>query len=140
LIGARHFVAVAAPTVDRLSVRLVVDSYFDLFMPKRRIRKSRSSMSAEFPPRNLDAGQCEWGLSLHLESEKAGDAINTCSILVSRRRSSAQFDLLGIEPEKLDGLILSHSHRDHYGGLGRLRRALPRPDAAAISSSIPAAI
>ncbi len=27
------------------------------------------------------------------------------------------FDLLGIAPEKLDGLILSHSHRDHYGGL-----------------------
>jgi 7,8-dihydropterin-6-yl-methyl-4-(beta-D-ribofuranosyl)aminobenzene 5'-phosphate synthase len=27
------------------------------------------------------------------------------------------FDLLGIEPAKLDGLILSHSHRDHYGGL-----------------------
>src|ERR1700720_669301 len=28
------------------------------------------------------------------------------------------FDLLGIEPERLNGLILSHGHRDHYGGLG----------------------
>jgi 7,8-dihydropterin-6-yl-methyl-4-(beta-D-ribofuranosyl)aminobenzene 5'-phosphate synthase len=27
------------------------------------------------------------------------------------------FDLLGIEPERLNGLILSHGHRDHYGGL-----------------------
>jgi 7,8-dihydropterin-6-yl-methyl-4-(beta-D-ribofuranosyl)aminobenzene 5'-phosphate synthase len=27
------------------------------------------------------------------------------------------FSLLGIEPERLDGLILSHGHRDHYGGL-----------------------
>jgi len=27
------------------------------------------------------------------------------------------FTLLGVEPERLDGLILSHGHRDHYGGL-----------------------
>src|ERR1700746_963756 len=27
------------------------------------------------------------------------------------------FTLLGIEPERLNGLILSHGHRDHYGGL-----------------------
>ena len=43
------------------------------------------------------------------------------------------FDLLGIAPEKLDGLILSHSHRDHYGGLvgfvGRYRAACARPEA-----------
>jgi phosphoribosyl 1,2-cyclic phosphodiesterase len=27
------------------------------------------------------------------------------------------FNLLGIESERLDGLILSHGHRDHYAGL-----------------------
>src|ERR1700746_3178730 len=27
------------------------------------------------------------------------------------------FTLVGIEPERLNGLILSHGHRDHYGGL-----------------------
>jgi len=38
--------------------------------------------------------------------------------LVSRRRFiSRKFRPARIEPEKLDGLILSHSHRDHYGGL-----------------------
>ena len=37
------------------------------------------------------------------------------------------FDLLGIAPEQLDGLILSHSHRDHYGGLvGFVGRYRPR--------------
>ena len=27
------------------------------------------------------------------------------------------FDLLGIDPGRIHGLILSHGHRDHYGGL-----------------------
>jgi 7,8-dihydropterin-6-yl-methyl-4-(beta-D-ribofuranosyl)aminobenzene 5'-phosphate synthase len=30
---------------------------------------------------------------------------------------SRNFDLLGINPAKINGLILSHAHRDHYGGL-----------------------
>ncbi len=30
---------------------------------------------------------------------------------------SRNFDLLGIDPGKLTGLILSHAHRDHYGGM-----------------------
>jgi 7,8-dihydropterin-6-yl-methyl-4-(beta-D-ribofuranosyl)aminobenzene 5'-phosphate synthase len=60
----------------------------------------------------------EWGLSLHLESQAGGatgqyllDFGYTPEILVRN------FDLLGIEPERLNGLILSHAHRDHYGGL-----------------------
>ena len=60
----------------------------------------------------------EWGLSLHLESQAGGatgqyllDFGYTPEILVRN------FDLLGIEPERLNGLILSYGHRDHYGGL-----------------------
>ena len=30
---------------------------------------------------------------------------------------SRNFELLDIDPAKLDGLILSHAHRDHYGGM-----------------------
>src|SRR5258707_6010090 len=63
----------------------------------------------------------EWGLSLHLESRNAGAARQylldfgyTPEVLLRN------FSLLGIEPERLDGLILSHGHRDHYGGVSRL--------------------
>ena len=108
----------AAPTVESLSVRLVVDSYFDLFMPKVTHPQVRIEHVSRIPGRETSTLACEWGLSLHLESRKAGERRQylldfgfTPEILLRN------FDLLGIETEKLDGLILSHSHRDHYGGM-----------------------
>jgi 7,8-dihydropterin-6-yl-methyl-4-(beta-D-ribofuranosyl)aminobenzene 5'-phosphate synthase len=108
----------AAPVVDSLSVRVVVDSVFDQFMPKathpmvkiEHVGRIRSKLNSTL------AG--EWGLSLHLESHSMGLAAEylldfgyTPEVLVRN------FNLLGIEPERLNGLILSHGHRDHYGGL-----------------------
>jgi 7,8-dihydropterin-6-yl-methyl-4-(beta-D-ribofuranosyl)aminobenzene 5'-phosphate synthase len=107
-----------APLVQSLSVRVIVDSVFDQFMPKAthpmvaiehvgRIRRNLNSTLAG-----------EWGLSLHLESRGAAgtgqyllDFGYTPEVLIRN------LTLLGIEPERLDGLILSHGHRDHYGGL-----------------------
>ncbi len=106
------------PVVDRLSVRLVVDSYHDIFMPKAEHPHVRIEHVARMPGRQQETFACEWGLSLHLESQAAGqrgqyllDFGFTPEVL------NRNFDLLGIEPGKLDGLILSHAHRDHYGGM-----------------------
>ena len=106
------------PAVDRLSVRLVVDSYFDLFMPRATHPLVAIEHVSRIPGRETSTLACEWGLSLHLESERAGarhqyllDFGFTPEII------NRNFDLLGIAAEALDGLILSHSHRDHYGGL-----------------------
>jgi 7,8-dihydropterin-6-yl-methyl-4-(beta-D-ribofuranosyl)aminobenzene 5'-phosphate synthase len=118
-----------APLVDRLSVRLVVDSYHDIFMPRATHPHVQIEHVARMPGRETETFAGEWGLSLHLESQAAGqrhqyllDFGFTPEVL------NRNFDLLGIEPNKLDGLILSHSHRDHYGGLvgfvGRYRPEL----------------
>ena len=108
----------AAPVVASLSVRVVVDSVFDQFMPKathplvaiEHVGRIRSNLNSTL------AG--EWGLSLHLKSKSAAgtgqyllDFGYTPEVLVRN------FTLLAVEPERLDGLILSHGHRDHYGGL-----------------------
>lgn len=107
-----------APVVESLSVRVVVDSVFDQFMPKathpmvaiEHVGRIRNNLNSTL------AG--EWGLSLHLESRNANETNQhlldfgyTPEVLLRN------FSLLGIEPERLDGLILSHGHRDHYGGL-----------------------
>lgn len=107
-----------APTVDSLSVRLVVDSYFDLFMPKATHPHVAIEHVSRIPGRETSTLACEWGLSLHLQSARAGEThqylldFGFTPEIVNRN-----FDLLGIEAAKLDGLILSHSHRDHYGGM-----------------------
>jgi 7,8-dihydropterin-6-yl-methyl-4-(beta-D-ribofuranosyl)aminobenzene 5'-phosphate synthase len=61
-----------APTVESLSVRLVVDSYHDIFMPKAEHPFCRIEHVARMPGREKETFACEWGLSLHLESKAAG--------------------------------------------------------------------
>ncbi len=107
-----------APTVASLSVRVVVDGSFDQFMPKQTHPMARIEHVSRIRGREMTTLAGEWGLSLHLESKSAGaggqyllDFGYTPEILLRN------FDLLGIMPEKLDGLILSHAHRDHYGGM-----------------------
>jgi 7,8-dihydropterin-6-yl-methyl-4-(beta-D-ribofuranosyl)aminobenzene 5'-phosphate synthase len=108
-----------APTVDSLSVRVVVDSFFDQFMPRQDHAHCKVEHVSRIRGREQESTLAgEWGLSLHLVSRQAGadgqyllDFGYTPEILLRN------FDLLGVEPDKLNGLILSHSHRDHYGGL-----------------------
>lgn len=108
-----------APTVKSLSVRLVVDSYFDQFMPKAEHPFCRIEHVSRIKGREQEATLAgEWGLSLHLESQDAaGRAEYLLDFGYTPEILLRNFDLLGIAPERLSGLILSHAHRDHYGGL-----------------------
>ena len=106
------------PVVESLSVRLLVDSYYDLFMPKATHPQVRIEHMSRLPGRERSTLACEWGLSLHLESTGGGNRRQyLLDFGFTPEVINRNFDLLGIEAEKLDGLILSHSHRDHYGGL-----------------------
>lgn len=107
-----------APVVDTLQVRIVVDSHYERFLPKMEHPDVKIEHVSQIPGRQMMTLAGEWGLSLHLSSEKSGNpAQYLLDFGYTPEILNRNFDLLGIETGKLNGLILSHGHRDHYGGL-----------------------
>jgi 7,8-dihydropterin-6-yl-methyl-4-(beta-D-ribofuranosyl)aminobenzene 5'-phosphate synthase len=129
----------AAPEIDRLAIRVVVDSGHELFLDKTdhpMVKVERSGIGVIGGAKALSGLNSQWGLSLYLESISGGvtrrqmlDFGLTPDVLVNNAR------LLGVDPARLDGLILSHGHGDHHGGLiGFLEkhRSALRPDIALV--------
>jgi 7,8-dihydropterin-6-yl-methyl-4-(beta-D-ribofuranosyl)aminobenzene 5'-phosphate synthase len=121
------------PVVDKLDVRVIVDGAHDVFIPEQKagdvtVAQTRLQRGANYR-RTL---QSEWGLSLHLTSRKAAetrqyllDFAYTPGVLINN------IELLEIDLPSLDGLILSHGHLDHWGGLPGLlekHRGVMKPD------------
>jgi 7,8-dihydropterin-6-yl-methyl-4-(beta-D-ribofuranosyl)aminobenzene 5'-phosphate synthase len=120
-----------APIVDKLTVRVVVDLTHNIFLKSTTF----NGMSLLPPPRAKDYTKelhSQWGLSLLLESVKSGQ---TRTLMVDYAYTPDallnNIELLGVDPKKIDALIVSHGHFDHYGGLiaflDKYRGALP-PD------------
>lgn len=121
----------SAPVVDQLQVRVVVDSAYERFLPERTHQHVKIEHVRQIPRRQMSTLACEWGLSLHLESLSGGDrAQYIVDFGYTPEIISRNFDLLDIDPGKINGLILSHAHRDHFGGLAgfvtQFRKRMPR--------------
>lgn len=107
-----------APVVDALTVRVLVDSRYERFLPRMAHPHVQIEHVGRIVGRPEMTFACEWGLSLHLTSEMNGaKAQYVLDFGYTPEIINRNFELLGIEPGKLNGLILSHGHLDHFGGL-----------------------
>ena len=124
------------PELDRVAVRVVIDSYQIAVAPSAKtgdvaIERFGWALSDQPPDKSLIS---EFGLSLHVELQR-GDEMR--HLLVDYGFTPEALlnnaGLLGIDPARLDALVLSHGHYDHFGGLagflrqtkGQLRPKLP---------------
>ena len=106
------------PVVDSLSVRVVVDSRYERFLPKASHPLAQIEHVGRIAGRLDMTLACEWGLSLHLASVKDGrKAQYMLDFGYTPEIINRNFDLLGIDATAINGLILSHGHIDHVGGM-----------------------
>jgi 7,8-dihydropterin-6-yl-methyl-4-(beta-D-ribofuranosyl)aminobenzene 5'-phosphate synthase len=110
---------IQVPTVDKLSIRVLVDQQHDQFLRGSTV----NGVVHEAPGsgRSADARNVlhnEWGLSLYLESQREQEQR---TILLDFGYTSPaiinNMGLLKVDPSKIQALIVSHGHIDHYGGL-----------------------
>ena len=120
----RDFPALAP--VDSVEITIVMDNYVDLILDDMGLLK-RPALGKTM---GLDTLTAEHGLSLWLTTVKDGRKHHVLlDAGYSPNGTLHNLDFLGLDPDLLEALVLSHGHMDHTGGIKGLlaRRQNPLP-------------
>ena len=115
--GAAQAAPMRVPAVDELSVRIVTDSSYDTprAASHKLVKVRRDSFTKAPSTKTLHS---EWGLATVLRSRIGADTRQlqldfgyTPDTLLNN------LEFLGVDISKTQGLVMSHGHFDHFGGL-----------------------
>ena len=121
--------AIDIPVVDKLSIRVLIDGSQNIFQRPGKV----GNVSIEPAPRQQDYRRAlhnQWGLSLYLQSQR-GNEQRTILLDFGYTPEALlnNIELTGADPSKINAMVVSHGHFDHYGGLigflQKYRSALP---------------
>lgn len=109
------------PEADWLGVRVVTDNIVIQFVPGERrdgfaAERAAGNTRPDQPPRTALRGK--WGLAMHCESRRGDETRNvmidfgyTPEVLLNN------MEILDVDPARIDAMVLSHGHYDHFGGM-----------------------
>jgi 7,8-dihydropterin-6-yl-methyl-4-(beta-D-ribofuranosyl)aminobenzene 5'-phosphate synthase len=126
------------PQVDRLTVTILTDNLVSPFLTSQQLdglkieRVASLSVVPDLPPRLTLTS--EWGLSM-LADSAIGSQTRTVLVDFGYTPEALlnNMHILGADPGRIDAMVLSHGHFDHFGGLtgflaatkGQLKPGLP---------------
>ena len=115
-VGISFAAPLEVPTVDKLAIRVLLDSSFDQFFRPATV----NGVAVAAPPRAefRKSLHNEWGLALFLESQRGDEQRNLMlDFGYSPTLLLNNMEILGVDARKINALIVSHGHYDHFGGL-----------------------